>query len=111
MSTKAMKKLGITFMIIGIVCYALAIAVWFGCIGSIITGKGEMIPTLYFIFALCALVGTVGYGAIPLLIVANIRNKREARKAQAKAKPFCPYCGSPRQPENKFCIKCGNKLE
>lgn len=110
MSTKAMKKLGITFMVIGIACYALGIAVWFACIGTIFTGNGEIIPILYFIFALCALVGNIGYGAIPLLIMAHIRNKREARKAEAKAKPFCPYCGSPREPENRFCDKCGNKL-
>lgn len=110
MSTKAMKRLGITFMVIGIACYALGIAVWFACIGTVITGNSEMIPKLYFIFALCALVGNIGYGAIPLLIMAHIRNKREARKAEAKAKPFCPYCGSPREPENRFCDKCGNKL-
>ncbi len=110
MSPKAMKRLGITFMVIGIVCYALGIAVWFACIGTIFTGNGEIIPILYFIFFLCALIGNIGYGAIPLLIMAHIRNKREARRKEAKAKPFCPYCGSPCEADNRFCRKCGNKL-
>lgn len=110
MSTKAMKRLGITFMVIGIACYALGIAVWCACIGTIVTGNSEMIPKLYFIFALCALMGNVGYGAIPLLIMAHIRNKREKRRKEAKARPFCPYCGSPCEADNRFCRKCGNKL-
>lgn len=110
MSTKAMKRLGITFMVIGIAGYALGITAWFSVIISIMTGHGNLIPMLYFIFAVCAFIGMVGYGAIPLLIMAHIRNKREKRKAEATAKPFCPYCGSPCNPENRFCGKCGNKL-
>ena len=110
MSTKAMKRLGITFMVIGIAGYALGIMVWFSVIISIMTGHGDLIPMLYLIFAVCAFTGMVGYGAIPLLIMAHIRNKREKRKIEVKAKPFCPYCGSHCEPENRFCGKCGNKL-
>lgn len=110
MSTKAMKRLGITFMVIGIASYAVAIIVWFACIGTIMTGNGEIIPKLYFIFAICCFTSSVGYGAIPLLIMAHIRNKREAKMRDAQEKPFCPYCGTPRQPNTNFCSQCGNKL-
>ena len=85
MSTKAMKRLGITFMVIGIAGYALGIMVWFSVIISIMTGHGDLIPMLYLIFAVCAFIGMVGYGAIPLLIMAHIRNKREKRKIEVKA--------------------------
>lgn len=110
MSTKAMKRLGITFMVIGIAGFTLAIIVWFSVIISIITGNGDLIPVLYLIFAIGAFTSNVGYGAIPLLIMAHLRNKREKRKAETKANAFCTCCGSPIKPDNRFCGKCGNKL-
>ena len=109
MSPKAMKRLGITFMVIGIAGYALAIMVWFSVIISIITGHGDLIPMLYLIFAICGFIGMVGYGAIPLLIMAHIRTKREKRKAEAKARSFCTQCGFPQEPQDMFCKNCGKK--
>lgn len=110
MSTKAMKRLGITFMVIGIASYALAIVAWFGLLISLTIGNSANVPYFYIMFAVGCITSSVGYGAIPLLIMAHIRNKREKRKIEVQAKPFCPYCGSPCEPENRFCGKCGNKL-
>lgn len=106
MSPKAMKKLGITFLIIGISCYVAAFTVWAAIGFSMFSSNFENAGYLVILFAALCFLSSTAYISIPLLIMSHIRNKREQRKAAT----FCPYCGTKRQPDSKYCASCGNKL-
>lgn len=110
MSTKAMKRLGIAFLVTGIASYGLAFFAWTSIALSMVFENINSTPIFVIIFAIGCFFSTFAYGAIPLLIMSHIRNKRETQQHNYKKMLFCPYCGTPREVNGRFCKKCGNKF-
>jgi predicted nucleic acid-binding Zn ribbon protein len=38
------------------------------------------------------------------------RAVRDLRRARGRSGDFCPACGSPHKPVDRFCVKCGGEL-
>jgi hypothetical protein len=63
--------------------------------------------------------GADGVGDVDADIEAAVTRMRQARKVKSVPKPrpvvttgggFCPNCGRPFDPGDKFCVSCGHKL-
>lgn len=106
-----MRKMGITFLVIGIVSYVLAILCWmsFGII--MFSENTDFIIFPFILFALFIILSYFAYGAIPLLIISGIKLRREkAEKEQINLYGYCTQCGTPRHKDDTFCSKCGAHL-
>jgi uncharacterized OB-fold protein len=38
------------------------------------------------------------------------RAVRDLRRARGRSGDFCPACGSPHKPDDRFCVHCGGEL-
>ena len=111
MKPKEMKKLGITFLVIGIVSYVLAIISWMTFGITMFSENTEFIILPFILFALFTVLTYFAYGAIPLLIISSIKLRREkAEQEQINLYGYCTQCGTPKTKDAVFCSKCGNSF-
>ncbi len=111
MKPKEMRKLGITFLVIGIVSYVLAILCWMSFGVIMFSGNTEIIILPVILFTLFIFLSNFALGAIPLLIISGIKLRREkAEKEQINLYGYCIECGAPKQKDAVFCSKCGAHL-
>lgn len=111
MTPKAMRKMGITFLVIGIVSYILSILCWMSFGISMFSGNTDFIFLPFILFALFVILTYFAYGAIPLLIISSIKLRREkAEQEQINLYGYCTQCGTPKTKDAVFCSKCGNRL-
>jgi hypothetical protein len=66
------------------------------------TGSGVELPAWLLVVAVSA---ALMIGAAIALLWWRVRNKLPSAPPQGAG--FCPKCGSPRRPDDRFCSKCG----
>lgn len=111
MTPKAMRNLGIAFLVIGIVSYFLAILCWLSIGTAMFSENTDFIILPFILFALFIILTYFAYGAIPLLIISSIKLRREkAEQEQINLYGYCTQCGTPKTKDAVFCNKCGNRL-
>lgn len=111
MKPEKMRKLGITFLVIGIASYVLAIISWMSFGVTMFSRNTEFIILPFLSFAIFIILTYFAYGAIPLLIISNIRLRREKAEKEQMIYGYCAQCGAPRQKGDNFCSKCGAPLD
>lgn len=112
MKPKKMNSLGKDLLTVGIILFSIALIC--AMIMSVSPLGSDLWDTLFDIVPLFMLTGLpcIG-GSIPLLIVSNIRLRREEAQKEKELNPdgYCHKCGAPRQKGDNFCSKCGAPLD
>lgn len=111
MKPEKMKSIGKVLLTVGIILFSIGLIC--AMIMSVSPLGSALWDTLFDIVPLFMMPGVLCIGgSIPLLIVSNIRLRREEAQKEKEFNPdgYCHKCGAPRQKDDTFCSKCGNKL-